>query len=275
MGLQLAINDESALRRLSVVFLAIVLLAPADLSAAAAESDEATAEAMREREEEISPNRHNCSGKHTGMLAFAHMQNWSTSDYLENSHKIQSSILSTFSEMSGVPKDEIAIGVDGCSAPNFAIPLHNSALAFARLCDPENFSQERAAACRTITSAMMGNSFMVAGPGRFDTRIMEVTSGNVVSKGGAEGYQAFGIMPGALGVDSPALGVVFKISDGDLGSRARTAISIEILRQLNALNPDQLSELSDFSPSRTLKNWREIEVGEAFPAFQLNLISPI
>jgi L-asparaginase II len=238
-------------------------------------SDEETAEAMRERKEDPTPNRHNCSGKHTGMLAFAHMRNWSTSDYLEKGHRIQSSILGTFSEMSGVPKDEIVIGVDGCSAPNFAIPLHNSALAIARLCDPENFSQARAAACRTITSAMMSNPFMVAGPGRFDTRIMEVTSGKVVSKGGAEGYQALGIMPGALGIDSPALGVAFKISDGDPRERARPAISIEILRQLNALTPDQVSELSNFGPSRTLKNWREIEVGEAIPAFQLNLISPI
>ena len=234
--------------------------------------DEATAQAMWDRKEEFSPNRHNCSGKHTGMLAFAHMQNWSTSDYLEPDHKIQSSIRGTFSEMSGVPMHEIVLGVDGCSAPNFAIPLHNSALAFARLCGPENFSPERAAACRTITSSMMGNPFMVGGPGRFDTRIMEVTSGKVVSKGGAEGYQALGIMPGTLGVDSPALGVAFKISDGDLRSRARPAISIEILRQLNALTPEQVSELSEFGPSRALKNWRGIEVGEAITAFQLNLI---
>ncbi|NIT54392.1 MAG: asparaginase, partial [candidate division Zixibacteria bacterium] len=66
----------------------------------------------------------------------------------------------------------------------------------------------------------------------------EVTSGQIVSKGGAEGYQALGIMPGALGADSPALGIAFKISDGDLRSRARPAISIEILRQLNALTPE-------------------------------------
>lgn len=237
--------------------------------------DEATARAMRDRNEELTPNHHNCSGKHTGMLAFAHMQSWSTSDYLERHHKVQENILSTFSEMCGVPEDEIVIGIDGCSAPNFAIPLYNTALAFARLCDPENFSKERASACRSITAAMMANPFMVAGPGRFDTRIMEVTSGNVISKGGAEGYQALGIMPGALGVDSPALGIAFKISDGDLRMRARPAISLEILRQLNALTPEQLSELSNYGPSQTLKNWREIEVGEASPAFQLNLISPI
>lgn len=237
--------------------------------------DEPTNEAMRERGESLTPNRHNCSGKHTGMLAFAHMENLSTSDYLELDHMVQRSILKTISEMSGVPEGEIVIGIDGCSAPNFAIPLFNTALAYARLCDPDGFSKERAAACRVITSAMMSNSFMVGGPGRFDTRIMEATSGKIVSKGGAEGYQALGMMPGALGTDSPALGIAFKISDGDLRSRARPAVSIEILRQLNALTPQQESELSDFGPTQTLKNWRDIKVGESMPAFQLNLITPI
>jgi L-asparaginase II len=237
--------------------------------------DQATAEIMRERGEELTPNRHNCSGKHTGMLAFAHMENLSTADYLELDHEIQGRILRTFSEMSGVPLDEVIIGIDGCSAPNFAIPLHNTALAYARLCDPEDFPKERADACRIITSAMTSNSFMVGGSGRFDTRLMEVTSGQIISKGGAEGYQALGLIPGALGVDSPALGIALKISDGDLRSRARPAISIEILRQLNALTNEQKSELSEFGPSLTLKNWREIEVGFTNPAFQLNLISPI
>jgi L-asparaginase II len=237
--------------------------------------DGATGEAMRERGEELTSNRHNCSGKHTGMLAFAHMQNWSPADYLQMDHNVQSKILRSFSEMSGVPIDEIIIGTDGCSAPNFAVPLHNTALAYARLCDPQDFSEERAAACKTITSAMTSNPFMIGGPGSFDTRLMEVTSGQVVSKGGAEGYHALGIMPGALSADSPALGIAFKLIDGDLRSRARPAVSIEILHQLKALNPHQESELSEFGPSRPIKNWREIEIGETNPAFQLNLISPM
>ena len=55
--------------------------------------DGVTGEAMRERGEELTSNHHNCSGKHTGMLAFAHMQNWSSSDYLELDHNVQGKIL--------------------------------------------------------------------------------------------------------------------------------------------------------------------------------------
>jgi L-asparaginase II len=238
-------------------------------------SDESTAENMRQRGEQLTPNRHNCSGKHTGMLAFAHMQNWPTSDYLDLNHPVQERILRTFSEMSGVPIDEVGIGIDGCSAPNFAVPLHNAALAYARLCDPMELSKERAEACRMITSAMTNHALMVAGPGRFDTRLMEVAAGRILTKGGAEGYQAVGIMPGAPGSESPALGITFKVSDGDLRNRVRPAVTLEILRQLNALSPNEQDELSEFGPSLPLKNWRQLEIGRTNPTFKLNLISPI
>src|SRR4030066_318536 len=35
--------------------------------------DRTTAEALKVRGEAYTPNRHNCSGKHTGMLAYSHM----------------------------------------------------------------------------------------------------------------------------------------------------------------------------------------------------------
>jgi L-asparaginase II len=233
-----------------------------------------TAEAMRNNGEEPTPNRHNCSGKHTSMLAFAHMQNWSTSDYLDPSHPVQKRILRAFSEMSGVPLGEVLTGLDGCSAPNFAIPLHNAALAYARLCDPQDLSENRSNACKTITISMINNALLVAGPGKFDTRLMDVTHGRIVSKSGAEGFQAIGILPEALDSESPALGIAFKIIDGDLRNRVRPAISIEILRQLNALSPNEEKELSDFGPSLPIKNWRELEVGMARPAFKINFITP-
>jgi len=234
--------------------------------------DETTAFDMRKNGLPLTPNRHNCSGKHTGMLTYAHMQNWSTPDYLELDHPVQKQIIQSFSEMTGVQIDDIVIGIDGCSAPNFAIPLINTALAYARLCDPQNFSEARATACRKITYAMTDNAYMVGGPNRFDTMLMEVTSGRIVSKEGAEGYQAMGIMPGALGHDSPALGIAFKISDGDLRNRARPAVSLEILSQLNALSTEEQAEMARFGPCLQLKNFQEIETGLARPAFKLNLI---
>ena len=121
------------------------------------------------------------------------------SDYINPDHAIQKNILETFSEMCGVLSEEVELGIDGCSAPNFAVPLSNAALGFARLCDPHGLSPERTGACRRITTAMMANPVMVAGTGRFDTRIMEVCSKRILAKAGAEGFMALGISGRSFG----------------------------------------------------------------------------
>lgn len=236
--------------------------------------DDATAEALHERHELPTPYRHNCSGKHTGMLAYAQMSQRKFDDlpYISPQHPIQQEILSTFAEMAGMAPEQIALGVDGCSAPNFAVPLRNAAFAYARLCDPEAgnvLPPTRAAACHQVTAAMQSNPDMVAGPGKFDTRLMETTGGKLVSKGGAEGYQGIGLMPGALGPGSAAVGIAFKIADGDERGKIRSAVALEVLRQLGVLTADELDSLANFGPQFCVYNWRKILVGEGRPAFDL------
>jgi len=237
-----------------------------------------TADRLHDQKEPLTSNRHNCSGKHTGMLSYVKLKQRSGEQlpeglmYIDPAHPIQKEILSTFAEMCDLPVDQVRIGIDGCSAPNFAVPLRNAALAFARLCDPETGNVRppaRAAACHTITSAMLSSPEMVGGPGRFDTALMQTTHGKIVSKAGAEAYQGLGLMPGALGSGTPALGIVLKISDGDDRKKVRTAVALEVLRQLGALSPAELVALADFGPTYQLYNWRKIMVGQAYPTFQL------
>jgi L-asparaginase II len=228
-----------------------------------------TERAMVARGEEPSPIRHNCSGKHTGMLAFAHWKGWPKIDYISLDHPVQRLILDTFSEMCSLPRDRIFIGIDGCSAPNFAAPLYNVALAYARLADPAQLSDQRAAACRNITRAMQTHPEMVGGPGRLDTRLMEVGQGRLVAKGGAEGYQGIGLLPGTLAPMSPGVGVAIKISDGDPKNRARSGAAVEVLRQLDVLTRDEQVALADFGPILPVNNWRNLKVGVAQPCFSL------
>jgi L-asparaginase II len=171
--------------------------------------------------------------------------------------------------------EDIELGIDGCSAPNFAVPLRNAALGFARLCDPDGLPDSRANACRTIVQAMTAHPEMIAGPDRFDTRLMQVAESRIITKGGAEGYQAIGLRPGALGAGSPALGIAIKISDGDARGRARAGVALEVLRQLGALNGAELQELAKFGPHTEIHNWRRLTVGEARPAFQLKILRPL
>lgn len=224
------------------------------------------------------PIRNNCSGKHSAMLAHAKMRNLPLDTYLDLDHPIQRDILASFADMCLLPSNQVQLGIDGCSAPNFAVPLYNAALAFAKLCDPNALPEARAAACRKITSAMTTCPEMISGSGEFDCELMKTGQGKIICKRGAEGYQAIGLLPGVLAPDSPGIGIAFKVSDGDLGqrnmalqstNRVRPAVTLEILKQLGALNETQVSKLSEFGPVKPIKNHRGIVVGESRPIFKL------
>lgn len=239
---------------------------------------EPTAEMLRNRKELPTPNRHNCSGKHSGMLAYVHLKERlgetfsGELSYIDPLHPIQQEIVRTFAEMCELPVTSVKMGIDGCSAPNFAVPLRNAALAFSRLCDPETGAVSppaRVMACKNITSAMMSNPDMVGGPGRFDTRLMQIGRGRILSKGGAEAYHGIGLLPGAIAPGSPSIGIALKISDGDDRKKACNAVVLEVLRQLGVLSADDMEALADFGPWYDIFNWRKLVVGEARTNFDL------
>jgi L-asparaginase II len=216
----------------------------------------------------LTPNRNNCSGKHSGMLAYARMCGLPLGNYLDLEHPIQQDILAAFADMCLLPANEIGLGTDGCSAPNFAVPLYNAA---------HELTEARASACRKITSAMTSHPEMVSGYGEFDEQLMRVGEGRIVCKRGAEGYQIFGLLPGALGHDSPGVGIALKVSDGDASrmsidfahnNRVRPAVTLEILHQLGALSSKQEQALASFGPERPVKNHRGIITGRSHPVFE-------
>jgi L-asparaginase II len=224
------------------------------------------------------PNRNNCSGKHTAMLAYAKMCGHSLEDYLDINHPIQQDILASFSDLCLIPSQEVELGIDGCSAPNFAVPLYKAAFGFARLCDSRELSEARAVSCRKITSAITTHPEMVSGYGEFDEQLMRVGEGKIVCKRGAEGYQIIGLLPGVLAPDSPGVGIALKVSDGDASSmganlesrnRVRPAVAIEILRQLGAISSKQRQALAGFGPQRPVTNLRGIVTGQSRPVFEL------
>lgn len=230
--------------------------------------DAETREAMKKAGGEPTPFRHNCSGKHTGMLAYARLGDYSKKDYLDPQHPVQVSIRETLAEMLEMGPEEMPLGVDGCSAPVYGVPLQNMAKAAALLADPVGLSRTRAQACRVITGAMLAHPAMIAGPGKFDTELMTLAAGRVFSKGGAEGYQIIGVMPGVMDEDSPGLGIAIKISDGDPKGRGRWLVGLTILEALGILDKNDLQRLGSYG-DRAVKNWRGLTVGEIRLAFSL------
>jgi L-asparaginase II len=231
--------------------------------------DAATARRLEADGERAGPLRNNCSGKHAGMLALSAFLGEAHADYLSPDGPVQQRILRAFAEMCGLEPERVGVGIDGCSAPNFAVPLRAAATAVARLMQPDRLSQPRQTACSRIVSSMTAHPELVGGPGRFDTRLMQACRGRVLSKGGAEGYLALGLPAGALGPRSPACGLAFKIADGDRAGRAVAAAALEALTQLGVLGPAELEALSDLAPPRPLENHRGLVVGDMRACFHL------
>lgn len=230
--------------------------------------DAETREAMKLAGQNPTPLHHNCSGKHTGMLAHAILRGLSTQDYLDLQHPVQVTIRECLAEMVGIEPGEMPAGLDGCTAPIYGVPMAKMAQGVAKMAEPSGLGKARAAACQTITHAMMANPVLVAGPGQLDTDLMTVAGGKVFSKGGAEGYHIIGVMPGVIDASSPGIGIAIKISDGDSRGRARSSVSLTLLAALGVLDEDDLARLDTYG-NIPVTNWRKFQVGEVRSVFSL------
>jgi L-asparaginase II len=208
-------------------------------------------------EEKYTVLHHNCSGKHSGMLAIAKFKSLSLEDYLSPAHPVQELITGIVADICHYPVDKIGIGIDGCSAPVHALPLFNMAWGFARLVTPNSFPSGRAQAVSSVYMAMMEHPDMVGGAGRFDTIMAESPGEKIVAKAGAEALECFGL-------PDSGRGVAVKITDGS--KRALFPVTIELIYKLG-LRPKS-EEFSNFHRP-VLKNWRDIEIGCIEPGFEL------
>ena len=195
--------------------------------------------------------QHNCSGKHTGMLLLAHALTQPLDRYLAVNHAVQAEIAQSVSHFCGVPVEQLVRGIDGCSAPNYAVPLPALAHAFAKLtrsqADPVYGN-----APQRIARAMCHHPEMVSGRGRNDLVLMTAGRGDWVSKVGADGVQAIASF-------SRGIGIAAKCSDGSLAP-LMVALA-DALDQLGWTDNESRSALKAMLPP-PMKNAAGIEVGE-------------
>jgi L-asparaginase II len=221
------------------------------------------------RQEQPTAIQNNCSGKHAAMLALAKHLGAPTGSYDEPSNQVQQLILQTVSDFSGIPVNEVVLGIDGCGVPVFAIPVEAMALMYARMVSPPpNIAADVRNACKRIIDAMINFPVMIGGTkDRLDTELIRAGAGRLISKIGAEGVYTIGVLP------SPAwpegVGFALKVEDGD-DRRARPPAVIDALRQLGVLSESDLQSLSSYSPA-IITNRRGDRVGEARAAFTLEL----
>lgn len=177
-----------------------------------------------------SPLQHNCSGKHAGMLAVCQQRNWSLNGYLERDHPVQKMILERIADLLHMPAAEF-IGVhDDCGVPTYLLQMQQMAALYAQLASGNNLDMER------IIRAMSHYPSLISGKGEFDTELMCLAEGELLSKSGAEGIQCVARV-------GEGMGLAIKVLDGS--KRAKYAVAIHLLKQLSWITPTMSEQLAE------------------------------
>ncbi len=213
---------------------------------------EEVAYAMARAGQEPGQLHNNCSGKHSGMLAVARKLGQPTRGYTKPTHAVQQRMLGTMEQMCGCDLSGVEPGIDGCSAPNWPIPLENLAYGFARMADPVDLPADRAAAVTRIRKAVFANPFMVAGTGRFCTEVMKILGDRAFIKTGAEG-----VFCAAL--PEYGLGIALKCDDG--ATRGSETMMAALLRHVGVIEETDLEAMGPWL-NPMLRNRAERVVGD-------------
>jgi len=189
----------------------------------------------------------NCSGKHCGFLTVTrHIK--AGPDYVEVDHPLQRAIRQATEEVTG--ETVAGYGIDGCSAPNFAVSVTGLACAMAKFAAATGSGGARDRAMYRLTRAMATYPELVAGEGRACTELMRAMGGRVSLKTGAEAVFV-AILP------EQGLGMALKITDG--GTRGAEAAITALLIRAGVLDANHPAALKRLGGKQT--NWRGRETG--------------
>lgn len=143
--------------------------------------------------------RHNCSGKHAGMLLLCRLRGWAHPGYRLPEHPLQAELMDLVARSADADGGTLPTAVDGCGVVTFALPLRAMALSFSRLATGQLDGSGR------VLEAMLRHPDLVGGPGASDTRVMLERAG-AIAKRGAEGVLCVGLPDGT--------GIAIKAEDG-------------------------------------------------------------
>jgi L-asparaginase II len=202
----------------------------------------------------------NCSGKHAGFVCVGCLMAADRGadvrgflrGYVQPDHPVMREVTASLESTTGYRLADAARGVDGCSIPTYAVPLRHLAHAFAKVATGVGLSAGQAVAARRLRRAVAAAPFMVAGSGRFDTRVMQALGERVFCKVGAEGVHC-------AALPELGLGVAIKMDDGN-NARAVEVVMAAVIRRLLPLEGEAAALLQSLADV-PLRNWNGIEVG--------------
>jgi L-asparaginase II len=197
-----------------------------------------------------------CSGKHVGFLAWCKIHGVGADGYLDYGHPLQRAVRQAISQSCEVEADRSPVSIDNCSAPNYAMPLRNLALGYAKLSANDRPSGD---ALATLGEAIVAHPYLGSGMGRNDLDFMTAAAGDWVSKIGAGSIQT-------IGIRSEEIGIAVKVADGNRVTQMVAAL--DVVHQLGMLNPDMEGKLTKWR-RRLILNHAGLQVAEMTAAFRL------
>lgn len=213
--------------------------------------DTGTAARLARDGEEPGAIRHMCSGYHAASILMSRIAGWPLEDYMNPEHPSQVAVRQVVARLFGVRPRDLVMAQDDCGMATYVFPLVEVARTYLLLAHPEGISDpERVRSARTlrrIRDSMMAAPEMVGGShDALDTDLMRRRPGVLVSKGGAEGLRAIGLLGASRGDGRGPAGVAIRIEDGDSSGRANRSASVETLAQVGALDEADLRALSAY-----------------------------
>lgn len=193
----------------------------------------------------------NCSGKHAGFLAMSRFLGADLESYNSPEHPLQQAIIEVVEEMYEYPFSKMKIGLDGCSAPIFSIPVVNQAIGYKNLANPAKFSAKRQKACAAVIEAITRYPFMVAGTQRYCTDMMALCGDRIIGKTGAEGVYCMAFL-------KEQIGVAIKIDDGKMLPQYNVAQ--KLIEATGIFTAEQLAPLHHYAEEE-LKNYNKLTTG--------------
>jgi L-asparaginase II len=206
---------------------------------------------------------HNCSGKHSGFLAWCRLHGAPTSGYVDPRHPLQAAIRSTLADAVQMSADLLPTGIDGCSAPNYAMPLARLAHLYARLAQGAR-DPKLGGAMGDLFDAMTARPDLVSGEARTDLAWMTAGGGDWVAKIGADAVQA-------IGIRSAGIGIAIKVTDGAV--RALHPAVYSVLEQLGLLDAKRREHLEPYR-APPIRNARGTPAGEVRAVYTLQSEHP-
>lgn len=204
--------------------------------------------------------QHCCSGKHLSLMLLQRELTGNVKGYHLKDSPVQKQIINFISMLSQTPMYKIATGIDGCGVPVFALPMRNIALAYAKLADPFNLSEE-------ITNAITYNFECI---NKHPEKINDYytpsyyinKNPDLLMKDGSRGVIC-------MAIRSRKLGIVIKLQDG-WSDEFQGIIIARVLEQLKYEDTALIEQLKTCYRT-TLYNDCKDEIGHAEADFELNI----